>query len=48
MGYSNDDMTAHGFRAMARTMIAEMRAAPSCDTDTLDEVAHFVEQCANV
>ena len=23
MGYSNDDMTAHGFRAMARTMIAE-------------------------
>ncbi len=23
MGYSNDDMTAHGFRAMARTMAAE-------------------------
>ena len=23
MGYCNDDMTAHGFRAMARTMIAE-------------------------
>ena len=23
MGYSNDDMTAHGFRAMSRTMIAE-------------------------
>src|SRR5204862_5739283 len=23
LGYSNDDMTAHGFRAMARTMIAE-------------------------
>ena len=23
MGYANDDMTAHGFRAMARTMIAE-------------------------
>lgn len=23
MGYTNDDMTAHGFRAMARTMIAE-------------------------
>lgn len=23
MGYSNDDMTAHGFRAMARTLIAE-------------------------
>ncbi len=23
MGYGSDDMTAHGFRAMARTMIAE-------------------------
>ena len=23
MGYTNDEMTAHGFRAMARTMIAE-------------------------
>ena len=23
MGYSNEDMTAHGFRAMARTMAAE-------------------------
>ena len=23
MGYGNDDMTAHGFRAMARTMIHE-------------------------
>jgi integrase len=23
MGYSNDDMTAHGFRAMARTLIVE-------------------------
>lgn len=23
MGYGNDDMTAHGFRAMARTMAAE-------------------------
>ena len=23
MGYTNDDMTAHGFRAMARTLIAE-------------------------
>ena len=23
MGYSNDEMTAHGFRAMARTLIAE-------------------------
>ncbi|MDL2339290.1 MAG: integrase arm-type DNA-binding domain-containing protein [Pseudomonadota bacterium] len=29
MGYSNDDMTAHGFRAMARTMIAErLEVAP--------------------
>jgi integrase len=26
MGYGNDDMTAHGFRAMARTMIAERLA----------------------
>ena len=25
LGYGNDDMTAHGFRAMARTMIAERR-----------------------
>ena len=24
MRYGNDDMTAHGFRAMARTMIAEL------------------------
>jgi integrase len=23
MGYSNDDMTAHGFRAMARTIMVE-------------------------
>jgi integrase len=29
MGYGNDDMTAHGFRAMARTLIAErLGAAP--------------------
>lgn len=28
MGYSNDDMTAHGFRAMARTMIAERLNIP--------------------
>lgn len=29
MGYGNDDMTAHGFRAMARTMAAErLGAAP--------------------
>ena len=26
MGYGNDDMTAHGFRAMARTLIAERLA----------------------
>jgi integrase len=28
MGYGNDDMTAHGFRAMARTMIAERLHVP--------------------
>lgn len=28
MGYGNDDMTAHGFRAMARTMIAERLNVP--------------------
>jgi integrase len=28
MGYSNDEMTAHGFRAMARTMIAERLGVP--------------------
>ncbi len=29
MGYGNDDMTAHGFRAMARTMLAErLNVAP--------------------
>ena len=29
MGYGNDDMTAHGFRAMARTLIAErLEVAP--------------------
>jgi integrase len=28
MGYGNDDMTAHGFRAMARTMIAERLGVP--------------------
>lgn len=26
MGYGNDDMTAHGFKAMARTLIAERLA----------------------
>jgi integrase len=29
MGYGNDDMTAHGFRAMARTMIAERLSVPA-------------------
>ena len=28
MGYSNDDMTAHGFRAMASTRLNEMGWAP--------------------
>jgi len=29
LGYGNDDMTAHGFRAMARTMLAErLNVAP--------------------
>lgn len=28
MGYGNDDMTAHGFRAMARTLIAERLDVP--------------------
>jgi len=28
MGYGNDDMTAHGFRAMARTLIAERLSVP--------------------
>lgn len=29
MGYGNDEMTAHGFRAMARTMIAERLDVPA-------------------
>jgi len=29
MGYANEDMTAHGFRAMARTMIAERLGVPA-------------------
>lgn len=29
MGYGNDDMTAHGFRAMARTMIDERLGVPA-------------------
>jgi integrase len=31
MGYSNDEMTAHGFRAMARTMVAENLAGIPAD-----------------
>ena len=31
MGYANDDMSAHGFRAMARTLIAERLGAISSD-----------------
>ena len=31
MGYSNDDMSAHGFRAMARTLIAERLPGISID-----------------
>jgi integrase len=31
LGYSNDDMTAHGFRAMARTLIAERLSGISPD-----------------
>jgi integrase len=29
MGYGNDDMSAHGFRAMARTMAAEQLSIPA-------------------
>jgi integrase len=29
MGYSNDDMTAHGFRAMARTIMVEKLGVPA-------------------
>ncbi|MCI1191600.1 integrase arm-type DNA-binding domain-containing protein [Calidifontimicrobium sp. SYSU G02091] len=29
MGYANDEMTAHGFRAMARTLIAERLGVPA-------------------
>ncbi len=29
MGYSNDDMTAHGFRAMARTIMVERLGVPA-------------------
>lgn len=29
MGYTNDDMTAHGFRAMARTILDEVLNFPA-------------------
>jgi integrase len=29
LGYGNDEMTAHGFRAMARTMAAERLGVPA-------------------
>ena len=39
MGYGNDEMTAHGFRATARTMIAEQM--PGVSTDVIEaQLAH--------
>jgi len=39
MGYSSDDMTAHGFRAMARTIIAEN--IPGIDPGVIEaQLAH--------
>lgn len=39
MGYSNDEMTAHGFRAMARTLIAER--LPGIHLDVIEaQLAH--------
>lgn len=39
MGYSNDEMTAHGFRAMARTLIAEN--LPGIPADVVEaQLAH--------
>jgi integrase len=39
MGYSNDDMTPHGFRAMARTLISEH--LPGFSTDVIEaQLAH--------
>jgi integrase len=39
MGYSNDEMTAHGFRAMARTMTAER--LPGIDPNVVEaQLAH--------
>jgi integrase len=40
MGYTNDDMTAHGFRAMARTMIAERLGIPDAVIEA--QLAHAV------
>lgn len=40
MGYGNDDMTAHGFRAMARTMIAERLDVPDAVIEA--QLAHAV------
>ena len=39
MGYTNDEMTAHGFRAMARTLIAER--LPGIDEGVIEaQLAH--------
>ena len=39
LGYTNDDMTAHGFRAMARTLMAER--LPGIDPDVIEaQLAH--------
>lgn len=39
MGYTNDEMTPHGFRAMARTLIAER--LPGISTDAIEaQLAH--------
>lgn len=39
MGYSNDDMTPHGFRAMARTLIVEK--LPGIDPGVIEaQLAH--------
>lgn len=39
LGYANDEMTAHGFRAMARTLIAER--LPSVSVDVIEaQLAH--------
>jgi integrase len=40
LGYSNEDMTAHGFRAMARTLLAERLSVP---TEVIEaQLAHAV------